>query len=78
MAIEVTNNQPVKLAAMEGLWTIAVVCPLEYRRLGRRPESDDVWHQDSLSAEYSGVPEPASRRAGFDLVSLPTIGRPST
>ena len=41
--MNVTEYQPVKLAAMEGVWEDTALRAHDDRRLGRRGEPDDLW-----------------------------------
>ncbi len=67
-AIEVTNEQPLKLASMEGLWESTSCAPMYLRGLGRRGEPDDDRPLHPVPAELPGLPGHQRHRRGHRLV----------
>ena len=71
MAIEVTNEQPLKLASMEGLWDEHVVRPAVPRGLGGRADPDDDRGLDPVPAQRARLPQPAGDGPGHQLRFAP-------
>ena len=77
-AVEVTDNQPVKLAAMEGVWTRPVLRADVHRGLGEHGGPDDQGHQHPLPAQLPGLWQHQRHRPGPRIPSHRTPGRRST
>jgi cytochrome d ubiquinol oxidase subunit I len=65
-AVTVTENQPVKLAAMEGLWEDTACAPMV---LGRHGQPAHGGHQDTLHAEHPGRRQSRCGDPGTELLS---------
>ena len=78
-AIEVTDNQPLKLASMEGLWESTSCAPLYLVGWVDEATPDDDRHLDPVPAELPRLPgHPNATVAGHQLLRAGARSRRST